>query len=239
MVEEKISLMTEMEKIHRMHLITRTKVLDFHFARTWKCTLHSTTILWEPCKHVCTACSHVPRHDTKNENKKQKRTSGAYFENQKQIPPKQFPPYSRNSSRQYFAKINCSICSYPFNQWIFRHWRNLIKSIFEIGSHRTTCSRPSRCPWHCTTALWRQSERTHTFTTTHAINKTSKKTNPNTHNEVEQNNQSQTSKLHENRICDDIPRNTTLVLWPQVKCSVCYPLVAKNIVLSLNCMLLL
>ena len=67
-----------------------------------------------------------------------------------------------NSSRQYFAKINCSICSYPFNQWIVRHWRTLIKSIFGDRGTRSTCRRSSRCPWHCTIALWRQSERTHT-----------------------------------------------------------------------------
>ena len=67
---------------------------------------------------------------------------------------------SCNSSRQYFAKINCSICSYPFNQWIFRHWRNLIKSIFEDRGTRSTCRRSPSCPRHCTTALWRQSERT-------------------------------------------------------------------------------
>ena len=75
-------------------------------------------------------------------------------------PTKKGPLLQRNSSRQYFAKINCSICSYPFNQWIVRHWRTLIKSIFEDGGTRSTCRRSPRCPRHCTTALWWQSERT-------------------------------------------------------------------------------
>ena len=76
------------------------------------------------------------------------------------------PLHLCNSSRQYFAKINCSICSYPFNQWIVRHWRTLIKSIFEDRGTRSTCRRSPRCPRHCTIALWRQSERTQTTSTT-------------------------------------------------------------------------